>query len=81
MTSETRSKIKTHVIDRGLAKLISRKLLVWIVGTAGVPLGLITSEQWLNLSMVYIGSQAAQDFLVNVLRARSGSLPDITPGQ
>lgn len=73
MTEETRARIKASIIDKGLEKLVSRKLLVWAVATAGVPLGFINGEQWMQLSMVYIGSQAAMDFVLGYTKARSGS--------
>jgi hypothetical protein len=48
-------------------------LLVWLVATVGVPLQLIDGEQWLQISMVYIGSQAAKDFIVEYVKAKAGN--------
>lgn len=73
MSEETKTKIKSALIDRGLSKMISRKLLVWAFATAGVPLGFINGEQWIQISMVYIGSQAAMDFILNYVRAKNGT--------
>jgi hypothetical protein len=73
VSEETKNKIATAFIDRGLHKLISRKLLVWSFGTAGVPFGFITGEQWVQLSMVYIGTQAAMDFFLNYIKAKNGT--------
>jgi hypothetical protein len=73
MTHETKQKIKNAFLDRGLNKLISRKLLVWLVATAGVPMDYITGEEWIQISMVYIGSQAAMDFILNYVRAKNGT--------
>jgi hypothetical protein len=72
MTEETRARIKASLIDKSLEKIVSRKLLVWVIATAGVPLGFLTGEQWMQLSMVYIGSQAAMDFVLGYTKARSG---------
>jgi hypothetical protein len=72
MTEETRARIKASIIDKGLEKVVSRKLLVWVIATAGVPLGFLNGEQWMQLSMVYIGSQAAMDFVLEYTKARSG---------
>lgn len=73
MSDETKIMIKNAVVDRGLQKIISRKLLVWFIGTIGVPLGYVTGDQWIQLSMVYIGSQAASNFLLSYLSAKNGS--------
>ena len=73
MSEETKIKIRSALIDRGLNKMISRKLLVWGFATAGVPLGFITGDQWVQLSMIYIGSQAAMDFILNYAKVKSGT--------
>jgi hypothetical protein len=67
------SRLKKEMLDKGIGKLVSRKLLVWLVATAGVPLHLIDGEQWLQISMVYIGTQAAKDFIIEYVKAKSGS--------
>lgn len=72
MTEETKAKVKSAFIDRGLHKLISRKLFVWTFATIGVPFGFINGEQWVDISMLYIGSQAATDFILNYVRAKNG---------
>jgi hypothetical protein len=73
MTFETKEKIKNAFLDRGLNKLISRKLMVWLCATIGVPLNYITGEDWIQISMVYIGSQAAMDFVLNYVKAKNGN--------
>lgn len=72
MTEETRARIKASIIDKGLEKIVSRKLLVWAIATAGVPLGFVSGAEWVQLSMVYIGSQAAMDFAIGYAKAKSG---------
>jgi len=67
------SRLKKEMLDKGIGKLVSRKLLVWLVATIGVPLHLIDGEQWLQISMVYIGTQAAKDFIVEYVKAKSGN--------
>mgnify|MGYP003153763369 CR=1 FL=1 len=52
-----------QMIDKGLNKLISRKLMVWLTATGfmlleAVPL---TSEDWVAISLVYIGTQGLAD--------------------
>ena len=48
-------------IDRFVGRLISRKLAVWAVATGGLYYGMLTSSDWVAISLVYIGSQAAVD--------------------
>lgn len=67
------ARLKKELLDKGISKLVSRKLLVWLVATAGVPLHLIDGEQWLQISMVYIGSQAAKDFIIEYVKAKAGT--------
>jgi hypothetical protein len=64
---------KGAVLDKFLQKLISRKLLVWIVSSIAVLLGAIDGDQWVEISMVYIGSEAAIDSII-ALRAGSNSI-------
>jgi len=51
------------VLDRGVAKLVSRKLLVWATATAALFLGVVPAEEWLQVCLLYIGSQAAVDIV------------------
>jgi hypothetical protein len=67
------ARLKKEILDKGISKLVSRKLLVWLVATIGVPLQMIDGEQWLQISMVYIGSQAAKDFIIEYVKAKTGS--------
>jgi len=53
-------------IDRILGIVISKKLTVFFIGTIFIILGKLDSEQWINLSMVYIGSQAAVDLMIQL---------------
>ena len=47
--------------DRWLGKLTSRKLLVWTVASAALFMSQIKSEDWVAISLAYIGSQALVD--------------------
>lgn len=66
------AKYKQQVLDKLVGKMVSRKLLVWIVATAGVPFGFITGEDWVQISMIYIGTQAVANFALEYARAKSG---------
>lgn len=53
-------------IDKILGSFVSKKLTVFIVGSVFLVLGKVMPEQWVNISMVYIGSQAAIDAIVKL---------------
>ena len=53
-----------QVLDKVLNKFASRKLIVWSAATAALWSGHVISSDWVLLSMVYIGSQAAVDLVV-----------------
>lgn len=53
-------------VDEILNKYISRKLMVFAIGTALALFGRVESSDWVDLSMVYIGTQGAIDFIVQL---------------
>ena len=53
-------------LDRVLKKSISKKLLVFLIATILMFLTKITGEQWVNVSIVYIGTQGAVDFIKEI---------------
>ena len=50
-----------HTLDKALNKIVSRKLLVWGTATCLLAFSDLTSSDWVAISLVYIGSQAAVD--------------------
>jgi len=52
------------LIDKGVSKLISRKLLVWVVATGLLWLDKVNSEQWVAIALAYVGTQAFIDAAV-----------------
>jgi len=56
-------------IDRSLHKVISRKLLVWGTATGAMFFGMVDATNWVDVCMVYIGSEAATN-MVAALRGR-----------
>jgi hypothetical protein len=42
-------------------KVLSRKLLVWIVATGFLGFGKITPDEWMGISLGYIGVQGVAD--------------------
>ena len=56
---------KKGVTDKIVGRLVSRKLMVWATATwALLFTGNLTSGDWVTISLVYIGSQAAIDLAV-----------------
>jgi hypothetical protein len=54
------AKIK-NFLDKQTEKLVSRKFLVWLASCAFLGGGMLTSEDWVAISLVYIGSQGLID--------------------
>ena len=50
-----------QVLDKGLNKLISRKLLSWFTASAFLCLGFINNEQWTAITIGYVGIQGFAD--------------------
>ena len=50
-----------QVLDKGLNKLISRKLLSWITASTFLCLGFINNEQWTAITIGYVGIQGFAD--------------------
>ena len=48
-------------LDSRLSKFISRKFLVWLSATGLLMASKIDGEQWVYISMIYIGTQAVID--------------------
>ena len=49
------------LVDKGLHKLLSRKLFVFLTSTTLIITGGLASEDWTAIALTYIGSQAAVD--------------------
>jgi hypothetical protein len=57
-------------VDRFVEKVISRKFLAWITATGLIVYnGLLTSEDWVIITAIYIGGQTVVDVVVK-LRGR-----------
>jgi len=50
-----------HVVDKGLEKLISRKLLAWATATSLLMFSDLASGDWVIITCVYIGGQTVID--------------------
>ena len=58
-------------LDKLLDKIISRKLLVWITATVLMYGSKITSDDWVLICMVYLGSQGALDIVEKFLSVKN----------
>ena len=63
---------RKEILDRFVSKVVSRKLLVWGTATAALFVGKVDPESWIQVCMVYLGSQAALDFALNYVKAKNG---------
>lgn len=54
------------LIDKILSFGISKKLMVFLIGTFGLFGGHLTSDQWVNLSLMYIGTQGVIDLWIKI---------------
>ena len=53
-------------LDLWIGKFISRKLLVFLVCTVALFWEKVSGSEWINVAMVYIGSQAVIDAIVKL---------------
>ena len=49
------------LVDRGLEKVLSRKLLVWLTATGLAAAGAVDSADWVVISSLYLGGQSVID--------------------
>jgi hypothetical protein len=50
-----------HIVDKGLNKLISRKLMAWGTATCLLMFADLASGDWVIITCVYIGGQTVID--------------------
>ena len=50
-----------HLVDKGLNKIVSRKLLAWATATALLLFADLASGDWVIITTVYIGGQTVVD--------------------
>ena len=50
--------------DKYTERFISRKFLAWITATCLCTIGMVTSSDWVAVTLAYIGSQALVDLAV-----------------
>ena len=50
-----------HIIDKGLEKIVSRKLLAWATATALLLFADLASSDWVIITTVFLGGQTIID--------------------
>jgi len=66
MTMEEIKEKQEAVVDAWLAKVTSRKLMVWVAATTLMGLGMIESADWVMISGLYIGGQSVIDAIAKM---------------
>jgi hypothetical protein len=56
-------------LDKGLEKVVSRKLLVWATATGLAVGGFVSSGDWVTISALYLGGQSVIDAVVKLKSA------------
>ena len=64
---------RQEIIDRIQSKWVSRKLLVFIVGSVALFVGKVQSEDWVIISSIYISLEGATTIVERILKAKQGS--------
>ena len=62
-----------QLLDAWVAKLVSRKLLVWATSTGFLIADLITSEQWVAVALAYVGVEGFADIAIRWKSARNNT--------
>ena len=57
---------KQALLDRGIQKLTSRKLLVWLTATGLMAWGGLESADWVVICGLYLGGQSVIDAIVKL---------------
>ena len=64
---------RKEFIDRIQSKWISRKLLVFIVGSVALFSGKVESNDWVIISSIYISLEGATTIVERILKAKQSS--------
>lgn len=60
-------------LDQIINKYISRKLVVFFIGSWGLFSGNLTSGDWVIVSTAYIGSQMVVDVVDRLIKSKNGT--------
>lgn len=59
-------------IDLFLSKWISRKLVVFVIGSTGLFSGVLTSTDWVIISTTYIFVEGATNIVERLMKVKNG---------
>jgi hypothetical protein len=68
---------KQEIADKYLSKFISRKLIVFIIGSVALFTGRVESGDWVIISSVYISLEGVTTIVERILKAKGGNQPPI----
>jgi hypothetical protein len=54
------------IADKILNKFISKKLMVFLLACVFLYLGKLNGEQWVNLAIIYVGTQGVIDAIIKL---------------
>jgi hypothetical protein len=64
---------RQEIADKYLSKFISRKLIVFIIGSVALFTGRVESGDWVIISSVYISLEGATTIVERILKAKGGN--------
>jgi hypothetical protein len=59
-------------IDLFLSKWISRKLVVFVIGSTGLFSGVLTSTDWVIVATTYIAIEGATNIVEKLMKVKNG---------
>lgn len=68
---------RQEIADKYLSKFISRKLIVFIIGSIALFTGKVEGGDWVIISSVYISLEGATTIVERILKSKGGSQPPI----
>ena len=63
---------RQELVDKYLNKWVSRKLVVFVVGSVGLFTGAITGDNWIVISTAYISIEGITSIVERVYKSKSG---------
>ena len=64
---------RQEIVDKYVSKWISRKLVVFVVGSVALFMGKVESGDWVIISSVYISLEGATTIVERILKAKLNS--------
>lgn len=68
---------RQELADKYLSKFISRKLIVFVIGSVALFMGKVESGDWVIVSSVYISLEGATTIVERILKSKNGNQPPI----